>query len=82
MFIRTWYRKLQRHWTKLHKMPGKLPGKVYWETAQLGAEFGEAAAKHQLETGFLGQSGSFGGGPYTPEGIEREMQYMRYSRQF
>jgi hypothetical protein len=70
--IDTWRRYLR-------KLPGKLPGNIYFETAQFSAAFAEAAAEHQRETGFLKQRG-YGGSPFSPQYVEREMVNLRYSR--
>ncbi len=73
-----WFRKLQ--W--LRKLPGKLPGSIYLDAAQTGWIVGETLAKHQLETGFLGQKGGFGGAPFVPESVDLEYEFIRGSRQF
>tara|TARA_Y100000361_G_C11133946_1_gene330686 strand:- start:221 stop:454 length:234 start_codon:yes stop_codon:yes gene_type:complete len=41
---------------------------------EAGIIVGTEAAKFQKEKGIAGQKGSFGGGPFTPQGIEQELQ--------
>ncbi len=67
---------------RLSKLPGKLPGSLYVDVAQTGWIVGEALAKHQLETGFLGQKGGFGGAPFVPESVDLEFEFIRSSRVF
>lgn len=66
----------------LADLPGKMPGNLFVEAASLGESVGMIAAEHQLDVGFLGQSGSYGGGPWSPENVEYEMQYIRGIRVF
>lgn len=59
--------------------------KIISESAELGIFVGTEAAKFQKETGFLGQRGAYGGGPFTPEGISQEQQMFTFTpstRQF
>jgi hypothetical protein len=84
---KAWWISMQRKYGKYLMeaatlIPEKYNVNIYIEAAQAGAEIGEAAAKHQLETGFLGQFGAFGGAPFTPSGIEQEMHNLRFSRIF
>lgn len=53
--------------------------KVIGEAAEAGRETGKAAAEHQRTTGFLGQSGAYGGGPYTPKGIRQEQEMFTFT---
>ena len=53
--------------------------KVIGEAAEAGREVGKEAAEYQKTTGFLGQSGSYGGGPYTPEGIRQEQEMFTFT---
>ena len=66
----------------LSDLPGKMPGNVYVEAATLGSDIGEMAAEHQMTTGFLGQSGSFGGAPWQPDSVDREIVHIRTGRIF
>lgn len=53
--------------------------KILSEAAEAGAIVGEEAAKFQRDTGFLGQKGAYGGGPYTPEGIRQEQEMFTFT---
>lgn len=53
--------------------------KLIGEAAEAGHEIGKEAAEYQKTTGFLGQSGSYGGGPYTPEGIRQEQEMFTFT---
>lgn len=53
--------------------------KVIGEAAEAGREVGQEAAEYQKTTGFLGQSGAYGGGPYTPEGIRQEQEMFTFT---
>jgi hypothetical protein len=48
--------------------------RIVGEAAEAGITFGTEAAKFQKETGIAGQRGAYGGGPFTPEGIEQEFR--------
>lgn len=81
---KAWFRTMQKRYGKyipqiLNTIPEKYNMNLYLEAAQAGAYWGERAAQHQLDTGFLGQSGSFGGGLFTPQDIERELYNLRFS---
>lgn len=59
--------------------------KLIGEAAEAGVYVGTEAAKFQKETGLLGQKGAYGGGPYTPKGIEQEYEMFTFTpttRQF
>lgn len=43
-------------------------------SVEAGIIVGTEAAKFQKTKGIAGQKGSFGGGPYTPQGIEQEFK--------
>ncbi len=73
-----WLRKLQR----LAHLPGKIPGSLYYDAAELGMITGEALAEHQHVSGFLGQYGSFGGGVWLPDSVDMEYEFIRGSRMF
>lgn len=53
--------------------------KVIGEAAEAGHEVGKTAAEFQATEGFLGQSGAYGGGPYTPEGIRQEQEMFTFT---
>ena len=53
--------------------------KVIGEAAEAGREIGKEAAEYQNTTGFLGQSGAYGGGPFTPEGIRQEQEMFTFT---
>jgi len=53
--------------------------KLATEAIETGWWFGTEAAKYQTETGIAGQTG-VGGGPWSPEGVEAEMNWLRTSR--
>lgn len=53
--------------------------KLISESAEAGHKLGKEAAEYQKTTGFLGQSGSYGGGPYTPEGIRQEQEMFTFT---
>lgn len=53
--------------------------KVIGEAAEAGHEVGKKAAEFQATEGFLGQSGAYGGGPYTPEGIRQEQEMFTFT---
>ena len=53
--------------------------KVIGEAAEAGQTIGKEAAEYQRTTGFLGQSGAYGGGPYTPEGIRQEQEMFTFT---
>jgi len=59
--------KTIRYWRPLFK--------VVSESAELGYFIGTEAAKYQGETGIAGQTG-YGGGAWTPEGVQQEMNYI------
>lgn len=46
--------------------------RIVGEAAEAGITIGTEAAKFQKEKGLLGQRGAYGGGPFTPKGIEQE----------
>ena len=73
-----WYRWMQR----FRRLPGKLPGSIYLDAAQSGVIIGESLAHHQLTVGFAGQRGSFGGGVWQPDSVDREYEFIRGSRIF
>jgi hypothetical protein len=56
-----------RYWRPLFKL--------VIEAGELGYEIGTTAAEYQGETGIAGQTG-YGGGAWTPQGIEQEMNYV------
>lgn len=66
----------------LQSMPGKMPGNLYVEAATLGSDFGTQAAIYQKQTGFLGQAGSYGGAPWQPDSVDREVEFIRTGRIF
>jgi len=49
--------------------------KLVGESAEVGFKLGTEAAKYQGETGIAGQTG-YGGGAWTPEGVQQEMNYV------
>ncbi len=77
-----WFRHMQRQFTILSKLPGKLPGSIYLDYVTLSVGVSELAAEHQLKSGFLGQKGSFGGGPWSPQNLEYELEYLGSSTVF
>jgi len=53
--------------------------RIVGEAAEAGIAFGTEAAKFQKETGLLGQSGAYGGGPFTPESIRQEQEMFTFT---
>ncbi len=74
--------RLLRYARALHRLPGKIPGSIYLDAAQSGAIVGEALAEFQRTTGVLGQRGSFGGGVWLPDSVDREYEFIRGSKLF
>lgn len=74
--------RILRLLSSLPRMPGKIPGSFILDAAEFGAYVGTTAAEHQLTTGFLGQSGSFGGGVWEIDSVDREFEFVRAYRKF